>query len=226
MGATAGLSHILQQCAATQRLRSSRHNQIYNFIAAKLKQRGYHVKIKPKIPNPLRGQPEQLQHFQPNLIAFRPGDGEVFVLDPCVHSCQLKGEQVSKTKKDLYTNDAVHNYTINYAKEANWQEFALIKEKFEAGEEIPFWMSVHIRDRTERGLPPPWDPDRDPTSPYDVVVDAIAVNWRGGIWASTYDLLKRKLKISKLSLEIMVTRLLHFSWKIWHNYSADTCTIL
>ena len=149
MGATAGLSHILQQCAVTQRLRSSRHNQIYNFIAAKLKQRGYHVKIEPKIPNPLRGQPEQLQHFQPDLIAFRPGDSEVFVLDPCVHSCQLKGEQVSKTKKDLYTNDAVHNYAINYVKEANRQEFALIKEKFEAGEEIPFWMSVHIRDRTE-----------------------------------------------------------------------------
>ena len=73
---------------------------------------------------------------------------------------------------------------------------------------------------------PALDPDGNPTSPYDVVVDAIAVNWRGGIWASTYDLLKRKLKISKLSLEIMVTRLLHFSWKIWHNYSADTCTIL
>ena len=37
----------------------------------------------------------------------------------------------------------------------------LIKEKFEAGEGIPFWMSVHIRDRMERGLPPPWDPDGD-----------------------------------------------------------------
>ena len=107
----------------------------------------------------------------------------------------------------------------------NRQEFAPIKEKFEAGEEIPFWMSVHIRDLIERGLPPPWDPDRDPTSPYDVVVDAIAVNLRGGIWASTYDLLKRKLKISKLTLEITVTRLLQFFWKIWHNYSADTRTI-
>ena len=207
MGATAGLSHILQQCAATQLLRSSRHNQIYKFITAKLRHRGFHVKLEPKIPNPLRGQPEQLQHFQPDLIAFKPGNAEVFVLDPCRHLCQLKGEQVQKTKQDLYQNDAVHNYVINYAKEASRQEFILIKEKFEAGEEI-------------------WDLDGDPTSPYNVVVDAIAVNWRGGIWASTYDLLKRKLKISKLSLEIMVTRLLHFSWKIWHNYSADTRTIL
>ena len=74
-------------------------------------------------------------------------------------------------------------YAIKYAKEANRQEFALIKENFEAGEEIPFWMSVHIRDRIDRGLPPPWDPDGDPTSPYDVVIDAIAVNWQGRIWA-------------------------------------------
>ena len=80
---------------------------------------------------------------------------------------------------------------IKYAIEANRQEFVLIKEKFEAGEEIPYWMSVNIKDRIERGLPPPWDPDGDPTSPYDVVVDAIVVNWRGGIWASTYDLLKQ-----------------------------------
>ena len=54
-----------------------------------------------------------------------------------------------KDKKGPLHNDVVHNYVINYAKEANRQEFALIKEKFEAGEEIPFWMSVHIRDRTE-----------------------------------------------------------------------------
>ena len=78
---------------------------------------------------------------------------------------------------------AVHDYAIKYAKEANWQEFALIKENFEAGEEIPFWMSVHIRDRIDRGLPPPWDPDGDPTSPYDVVINAIVVYWQGGIWA-------------------------------------------
>ena len=73
---------------------------------------------------------------------------------------------------------------------------------------------------------PALGPRLDPTSPYDVVVDAIAVKWRGGTWASTFDLLKRKLKISTLALEIMVTRLLHYSWKIWHNYSADTLTIL
>ena len=104
MGATAGLSHILQQCAVTQLLSSSRHNQIYKFVAAKLRHRGYHVKLEPKIQNPLRGQPEQLQHFQPDLIAFKPGDAEVFVLDPCVHSCQIKGEQVQKTKQDLHQN--------------------------------------------------------------------------------------------------------------------------
>ena len=136
-----------------------------------------------------------------------------------------QGEQVQKTKKDLYTNDAVHQFAINYAREANRQEFIKIKEKYEAGEDIPFWMSVNIRDRQERGLPPPWDPEGDPTTPNDVTVDAIAINWRGGIWASSYDLLKHKLKISKLSLEIMVTRLLHFSWKMWHNYMADTRTI-
>ena len=65
-------------------------------------------------------------------------------------------------------------------KEANRQEFVLIKEEFEAGEDILYWISVNIRDRIERGLPPPWDPDWDPISPYDIVVDAIAVNWRGG----------------------------------------------
>ena len=61
-------------------------------------------------------------------------------------------------------------------KEANRQEFVLIKEEFEAGEDILYWISVNIRDRIERGLPPPWDPYGGPTSPYDVV-NAIAVNW-------------------------------------------------
>ena len=76
---------------------------------------------------------------------------------------------------------AIKKATTNYAKEANRQESVLIMEKFEAGEDISYWMSVNTRDRIERGLPPPWDPDWDPISPYDVVVNAIAVKWRAGI---------------------------------------------
>ena len=110
-------------------------------------------------------------------------------------------------------------YAFNFAKRVEDSALERVRRDPSSMSEAQKFL---FKARQDMGFPSPLV-DGEVPRPSAVVVKAIAINWRGGIWRES-DQVLNKLKLSRSFVSLTLVRLLCKEWHIWNSFMLDTRT--